>query len=85
MEQEKLFKILAAMFLMRSQYHHEHGNHKASVAYDNAFDMLVYAEKGRWDCLLQFGFADEAEQLIDKIGADIDYYDLEEIVLGNGN
>lgn len=80
MEQKKLFKILAAIFAMRAKYYYEHSEHWASVAYSDAFDMLAYAANGSWDCLAQFDWADEAEELIDKVGVDIDFWDLEDLI-----
>lgn len=80
MEQEKIFKILAAMFALRAKYYHERKEHDIAVTYDNAFDMLAYAATGRWDCLSQFGWSDEAEDLINEIGIDIDFWDLEDLI-----
>ena len=90
MEQEKIFKILAAMFAMRAQYWANKSKEKydemavgLSCAYDDAFDMLAYAVNGRWDCLFQFGWSDEAEDLINKVGIDIDFYELEDLIRGS--
>lgn len=80
MEQNKIFKILAAMFALRAEYYEDRKEYDTAVAYANAYDMVVYAARGRWDCLSQFGWADEAEDLINKVGADIDFWDLEEII-----
>ena len=52
----------------------------AGIAYDNAFDLLAYAINGNWDCLRQFSWSDEAEELINKIGTDIDLRDLEDLI-----
>ena len=82
MEQKKILKILGAIFAMRAVYYHNHGEHAPAVAYDNAFDMLAYAVNGNWDCLSQFGWSDEAENLINKVGADIDFWELEELIKG---
>ena len=80
MEQKKIFKILAAMFVMRSKYYQERKMHSTAIAYRDAFDMLAYAVNENWDCLSQFGWSDEAEDLIDKIGSDIDFWDLEDLI-----
>ena len=80
MEQKKLFKILAAMLAMRAEYYEDRKEYDTAVAYANAYDMVAYAVKGRWDCLGQFDWADEAEDLINKVGADIDFWNLEEII-----
>ena len=80
MEQKKLFKILAAMLAIRAEYYYEHKELEIAVSYANAYDMVAYAAEGRWDCLSQFGWADKAEDLINKVGADIDFWDLEEII-----
>ena len=80
MTQEKIFKILAANFAMRSVFYHDYGEHGIGTAYNDAFDMLAYAAEGRWDCLSQFSWMDEAEELVDKVGEQIDFWELEEIV-----
>ena len=83
MSDKKIMKILAAIFLMRCVYWHNKGtfaDHMIGGAYDDAFDMLAYAASGRWDCLAQFGWSDEAEELINKVGDDIDFWDLEELI-----
>ena len=82
MEQNKIFKILAAMLAMRAEYYEDRKEYDAVVAYANAYDMVAYAARGRWDCLGQFGWADEAEDLINKVGADIDFYELEDLIRG---
>lgn len=82
MKQNKIFKILAAMLAMRAEYYEDRKEYDAAVAYANAYDMVAYAVKGRWDCLGQFGWADEAEDLINKVGADIDFYELEDLIRG---
>ena len=83
MEQKKLFKILAAMFALRAEYYEDRKEYDTAVAYANAYDMVAYAARGRWDCLSQFGWADEAEDLINKVGADIDFYELEDLIRGS--
>lgn len=80
MEQKKIFKILAAMFAMRAEFYQKREDHSAAVTYRNAFDMLAYAVNGSWDCLSQFGWSDEAEDLINKVGVNIDFWDLEELI-----
>ena len=80
MEQKKILKILGAIFAMRAKYYNERKEYGAAVAYDNAFDMLVYTAEGNWDCLSQFGWADEATDLINEIGSDIDFWELEELI-----
>ena len=82
MEQNKIFKILAAMLAMRAEYYEDRKEYDAAVAYANAYDMVAYAARGRWDCLGQFGWADEAEDLINKVGVDIDFYELEDLIRG---
>ena len=82
MEQKKLFKILAAMLAMRAEYYYERNEWKTAVAYANAYDMVAYAAEDRWDCLSQFDWADEAEDLINKVGADVDFYELEDLIKG---
>lgn len=80
MEQKKILKILGAIFAMRSQYFTSRQQYGAAAAYDNAFDMLAYAATGNLDCLRQFGFSDEAEELIEKVGENIDFWDLENLI-----
>ena len=82
MEQKKLFKILAAMLAMRAEYYEDRHEYDTAIAYANAYDMVAYAARGRWDCLSQFGWADEAEDLINKVGADIDFYELGDLIRG---
>jgi hypothetical protein len=80
MTEEKLFKILAAIFAMRAVRYRNGGEDAAALAYDNAFDMLAYAAEGNWDCLSQFSWSDKAEELINKVGANIDFWELEELI-----
>lgn len=87
MTDKKIMKILAAIYAMRAKYWANKSKEKydevalgLSCAYDNAFDMLAYAATGNFDCLRQFGWSDEAEELINKVGADIDLWKLEEII-----
>lgn len=82
MNDKKIMKILAAMFLLRAEYWCGRNEIDAAAAYENAFNMLVYALRGNWDYLRQFGWSDEAEELIDKVGADVDLWKLEEIIRG---
>ena len=42
--------------------------------------MLAYAATGNWDCLRQFDWSDEAEELINKLGPDIDFWELKDII-----
>lgn len=84
---KKIMKILAAIYVMRAKYWADEAKIKydeaalgLSCAYDNAFDMLAYAATGNLDCLRQFGWSDEAEELINKVGDDIDFWDLEELI-----
>ena len=83
MEQNKIFKILAAILAMRAEYYEDRKEYDAAVAYANAYDMVAYAASDRWDCLSQFGWADEAEDLINKVGVDIDFYELEDLIRGD--
>lgn len=85
--EKKLFYILAAIIAMRAKYwnnkakaNHDEVAMGAGIAYDNAFDLLAYAIHGNWDCLRQFAWSDEAEELINKIGIDIDLWDLEDLI-----
>ena len=83
MEQNKIFKILAAMLAMRAEYYEDRKEYDTAIAYANAYDMVAYVVRGRWDCLSQFGWADEAEDLINKVGANIDFYELEDLIRGD--
>ena len=83
MDTRKMLYILATMFAMRSVFWREKGEPAIATTYDNAYDMLAYVIDDRWDCLSQFDFATIAEQFIDKIGTDIDLWDLEEIIKGD--
>lgn len=84
---KKLFYILAAMFALRAKHYHEKwqkddslGGLWFSAAYDNAFDMLDYALAGDWDCLCQFSWFEEAEEIINKVGTNISLMELEDII-----
>ena len=83
MNNKKIMKILAAMFALRAKYYNGRGDHSASVAYNDALDMLAYACRGNWDSLRQFGWSDEAEEIIDNVGEDIDFWDLEDFIWDN--
>lgn len=80
--EKRILKILGAIFAMRAHYYAERKEYGAATAYDDAFDMLAYAANESWDCLRQFGWSDEAEDLIDKVGDDIDFWELEDIIKG---
>lgn len=82
---EKIMKMFAAILAMRANYYNARDDHHAAVAYENAFEMLVYAYEGGWDYLRQFGFSDAAEDLIDRVGSDIDLRELREIINAEGN
>lgn len=91
-ENEKIMKILAVMFLMRfnywhEQYHTTNGYAKENAlgrmgAFDDAYDMLAYAAEGNLACLSQFGWYEEAKELIERIGPDTKMWELEDIVKG---
>lgn len=83
MEQKKLFKILAAMLAMRADYYYKCKDYNTAIAYANAYDMVAYVANNRWDCLSQFSWADEAEDLINKVGVNIDFYELEDLIRGD--
>ena len=83
MEQKKLFKILAAMLAMRADYYYKHKDYNTAIAYANAYDMVAYVANNRWDYLSQFSWADEAEDLINKVGVNIDFYELEDLIRGD--
>lgn len=85
--EKKLFYILAAIIAMRAKYWNEKAKANydevalgCTIAYDNAFDMLAYAINGNWDCLRQFGWSDEAEELINEVGTDLDLWSLEDLI-----
>ncbi len=59
-EFEKLFHVLAAMFLIRERNAQNREDHGAAVAYANAYDWLCYAVEKNKECLLQFDDIDEA-------------------------
>lgn len=80
MNDNKIMKILAAIFALRSKYYNSKGDHVASGCYSDAFDMLAYACRGRWDNLRQFGWSDEAEEIIENVGENIDFWDLEDYI-----
>ena len=90
MKNNQTLKILAAIFALRARYYRERWEQEQNevflgegCAYENAFDMLAYAAQDNgwgWDCLCQFGWADEAEAIINKLGADVDFWDLENFI-----
>ncbi len=59
-EFEKLFRVLAAMFLIRERNAQNRKDHSAAVAYANAYDWLCYAVEKNKECLLQFDDIGEA-------------------------
>lgn len=86
---KKLFYITAAMLALRAKYWADKSKENydemalgMSCAYDNAFNMLEYTTTENWDCLRQFGWSDEAEDLIEKVGTDISLWDLETMIKG---
>ena len=80
MTDNKIFRILAAILAFRAKYWDERGEYAAAVAYDNAFDMLVYALNNDWDCLRQFGWADEAEEILDRYDDNLDLDTIKAII-----
>ena len=80
MKNNRNLKILAAMLALRAEYYRKRCNYDTAIAYDNAFDMLAYAAHENWDCLSQFEFAYNAADLIDSVGENIDFWELEEMI-----
>jgi hypothetical protein len=81
MTQQKILKILSAIFALREKEYVQREDYDEAHAYANAFDMLAYAASTDWDCLSQFGWANEAEKLIEKVGDDIDFWELEDLIM----
>lgn len=72
MKDEKIFRMLFTMFALRAKFYNDKWMREddytalgMSCAYGNACEMLRYAMNGDWDCLRQFGWADEAEEILD--------------------
>lgn len=61
-----LMEVLATMFLIRERDANNRKDHRAAVAYANAYDMLCYAVEGRTDCLSQFDGYDEANEFLNN-------------------
>ena len=87
MKNEEIIKTLAAILVLRIKYWSNEAKGfydemalGMSIAYENAFEMLVYAAKGDWYALRQFSWSDEAEDLLERVGFDIDFYELEKII-----
>lgn len=76
MKNEKILKVLAAILAMRAKYYEKRKDHWSASAYESAYFMLMYAACEDWDCLRQFGWSDEAEALINEVGADTDFIKL---------
>lgn len=77
MKDEKIFRMLFIMFALRAKFYNDKWMREddytalgMDCAYGNACDMLRYAMAGEWDYLRQFGWADEAEEILDRYGDD---------------
>ena len=75
---EKLFKIIAVLCLIREKYHRERKEFWGATAYANAYDWISYALEGRDDCLSQFDGFEEAEKFLNE-HPNFDAWELEEI------
>ena len=75
---EKLFKIIAVLCLIREKNHREHKEFWGATAYANAYDWICYALEGRDDCLSQFDGFEEAEKFLNE-HPNFDSWELEEI------
>lgn len=80
MGNRKIMKMLGAIYALRSKYYSQRGDHHMAVAYSDAFDMLAYACNGSLENLRQFGWSDDAEDIIDNVGENIDFWDLEDYI-----
>lgn len=80
MGNRKIMKMLGAIYALRAKYYQQSGDHHMAVAYSDAFDMLAYACNGSLDNLRQFGWSDDAEEIIDNAGENIDFWDLEDYI-----
>ena len=80
MTQQKILKILGAIFALREKEYIQRENYDEAHAYANAFDMLAYAASDNWDCLSQFEFAYEAADLIDSVDENINFWELEKLI-----
>lgn len=77
----KIVKMLAAIFALRAKYYTEKGWNHEAVVYEDAYDMLSYAADGDLNALRQYGWSDEAEDIIDNAGDNIDFRDLYEYIM----
>ena len=75
---EKLFKIIAVLCLVREKEHRERKEFWGATAYANAYDWICYALEGRDDCLSQFDGFEEAEKFLNE-HSNFDAWELEEI------
>ena len=84
MTTENIMKLLITIFAFRAEYYdHREDNYAKGMAwaYENAIDMAYYASRGDWECLRQFGWSDEAEALLEKIGYDnFDAWEIRDII-----
>lgn len=80
-EYTKLFRTLAAWFLIREKQAEDRKDYGAATAYANAYDMVGYTMEQNKDCLCQFDDMDEAIQFaFDNRNAS--FWELEEIYKG---
>lgn len=77
----EMMKLIAVMFLLRSQEHRNKKEFWGAMAYNNAFDWLCYALEDNKDCLSQFDGYDEAKAFI-KEHPDLDMWALEDFIKG---
>ena len=77
----KIFRALAAWFLIREEQAQNRKDYGAAVAYANAYDMLGYAIEQNKDCLYQFDDMDEAIQFAFE-NQNASFWELEEIYKG---
>lgn len=87
MKDEKIFRMLYIMFALRAKYYNDKWNREddytalgMDCAYSNAYEMLAYAMAGDWDAIRQFGWADEAEEILDRYDNSLDIETIKAII-----
>ena len=87
MKDEKIFRFLVIIFALRDKWYankwREEEDYIAlgeASAYNNAYYMVKYAMEGDWDALRQFGWADEAEEILDRYDDALDLDTIKAII-----
>lgn len=87
MKDEKIMRLLAITFALRAKFYNDKWNREddytalgMDCAYSNAYEMLTYAMAGDWDAIRQFGWTDEAEEILDRYDDNLDLDTIKAII-----